>query len=202
MSPRIRDYLTLFSTHNDRPVSSTQHPNKAKQTMKFPGPDQGFAHLLLYSGRPRAHIQQNCSVSIMEQMVIEMSWKALKREQHMLRNSGGCNRRIYSPEQPRVSDRRRCIVASSAAAQQQGRCQPPDPLIQLSTQPPAPQPLHIQPKRSEIATHNSFYFLVAFKGFFLPDFTRFSSITPEPAITFSWIFREHWTNGSVKNSAA
>lgn len=101
----IHERLPLFSTHNDRLVSSAQHPNEAMQTTKFPGLDQGSAHLLLYTGRPRAPIQRNYSVSITEQMVIEMSWKALKREQHMLRNNRGCNRRIYSPEQPRVSDR-------------------------------------------------------------------------------------------------
>lgn len=94
----------LFLMHNGSLVTSAQYGSEDKQTDKFfetrwisqtPNCTRGVSWL---------HTQHNCFLSIMQQMVLEMIWKALKRERHMQRNSGDRNQRIYSWEQSGVSD--------------------------------------------------------------------------------------------------
>lgn len=100
----MSSYFVLFFKHNGSLVTSAQCGSENKQTGKFfktrwilqtPNSTRGASWL---------HTQHNCFLSIMQQMVLEMIWKALKRERHMQRNSGDYNQRIYSREQSGVSD--------------------------------------------------------------------------------------------------
>lgn len=180
-------------------MTSARFGSENKQTDKFfetrwilqtPNSTQGVSWL---------HTQHNCFLSIMQQMVLEMIWKALKRERHMQRNSGDCNQRIYSREQSGVSD----YVITLSLLMRLNR----DAEASCSTysssfmQNHQPHILTRDNRKRLTLLLNSSYSLIAFKGF--PKLFAFHQLKTQGSnYLFSWILRERWTNYSVKNCTA
>lgn len=194
MSP---DFV-LFPMHNGSLVTSAQYGSENEQTDKFlqtrwilqpPKSTQGVSWL---------HTQRNCFLSIMQQMVLEMIWKALKRERHMQRNSGDCNQRIYSREQSGVSD----YVITLSLLMCLNRDAEASCSIHSSSSMQNHQP-HILTRAFLIFLLHCSYSLMAFKGSLSPNFFPFlQPKTQGSNYLFSRILRECWTNYSVKNCPA
>lgn len=179
MSP----YLVLFFMHHGSLVTRARYGSENKQTDKFfekrwilqtPSSTQGVSWL---------HTQHNCFLSIMQQMVLEMIWKALKRERHMQRNSGDCIQRIYSREQSGVSD---YVITLSLLMwfnrDAEASCSTHSPSFMQNHQP------HILTRNNtvpDIVTQLLLFFIIAFKRPLFPNFLHFFSLKPKVAIICS-----------------
>lgn len=175
----------LFLMHNGSLVTSAQYGSEDKHTDKFfetrwilqtPNSTRGVSWL---------HTQHNCFLSIMQQMVLEMIWKALKCERHMQRNSGDCNQRIYSREQSGVSD---YVITLSLLMRlnrdAEASCSTHSSSFMQNHQP------HILTRNNEkcLTLLLNSYSLIAFKRSLFLNFSHFFSLKPKVATICSLEF--------------